>query len=377
MSLEMDTKNSTLLESVVKHMILKEIDLYITEKCNLSCPFCSIRATANSTKELDFNIIKQFVDFCKENEVTDIHITGGEPTLHKNYKDIIKYIIDTGIDTRLITNGLLLSENDLIELKEIGLKKLMFSLDGTESFHESVRGKGTFKKTFSTVKNAIATGFNVRVNAVAWEENTDSILELMCILDEISADVFSVFLGSPVGRAKDQNRLTVIGAEDWISFIKKLRYIYSQYNLKIKVVIEQGFISAQECIEHVNLRSCTSIINNTDYLSVRADGNVFPCVFFSNDFQSIGNIYNIYSYDFYGNLKKSKLYNLIATLPSACSSCNNVEHCYGGCRGFNFSPAEIGRDLRCRQDRYIPICPLIKRDLFEDDLAPCTDDLLL
>lgn len=357
-------------------MFLKEIDLYITEKCNLSCPFCSIKAESSSSKELDLDTIKYFVDYCKEKGATDIHITGGEPTLHKKYKEIIKYIIEKGIDVRLITNGLLLTEQDFTELKEIGLRKLMFSLDGAKSFHESVRGKGTFEKTLSAVRTAIFMGFNVRVNAVAWEQNTDSILELLCLLDDVGVDVFSVFLGSPVGRAKQLTDLTVINAKSWMSFIQDLRHVYCEKRMRIKVVLEQGYIRDKKHAEHVNLRSCSSIINNTDYLSVRADGNVFPCVFFSNDFHSIGNIYNRNSFDFYENLKNSKTYNSVAVLPVECSSCDNVEYCQGGCRGFNYSPTEIGRDLRCCQDEYIPICPLIKRDLFTEDLAPCTDDLL-
>lgn len=360
----------------MNNVVLKEIDLYITEKCNLACPFCSVRAGENPIRELDYDTVTHFVDYCKENKVTDIHVTGGEPTLHKDYKRIIKYIIESGIDVRLITNGLLLTKRDLIELKEIGLRKIMFSLDGTERFHELVRGKGTFKRTLAIVKDSIHMGFNVRVNSVAWEQNTDSILDLLDILNDIGVNVFSVFLGSPVGRAKQLRHLTVIRAADWISFIQSLKDLHNSNKMTIKVVFEQGFIEEKQNAKHLDLRSCASIISNTNYLSVRADGNVFPCVFFSNDFQSIGNIYKRDSYDFYKNLKNSAVYNSIAALPIECNDCEELEYCHGGCRGFNYSLSDVGRDLRCRQDGYIPICPLIKRALFTDALAPCTDDLL-
>lgn len=49
---------------------------------------------------------------------------------------------------------------------------------------------------------------------------------------------------------------------------------------------------------------------------------------------------------------------------------------HGGCRGFNHLEGKITKDLRCLGDDYIPICPLIKLDLINNDIAPCTDDLV-
>lgn len=357
-------------------MGLKEIDLYITERCNLECPFCSIQASKKSRKELDFETIKKFVVYCKQNGVTDIHVTGGEPTLHKDYKKIIAFIIENEIDVRLITNGLLLSEKDLIELKEIGLKNLMISLDGLENFHDSVRTKGGYKKVLKLIKTAVSLDYNVRVNSVVWNENIDDIPFLMEELDKVNVRVYSVFLGSPVGRAKQMSNLTVVDAKKWKTFLESLKVYHIEQNMEIKVVVEQGYIKAGVDNEHYTIRSCDAILNNTDYLSVRADGSVFPCVFFSNDFQSIGNIHNISDLNFKKFMSTSDFYNSVAALPLECNTCENVVYCKGGCRGFNFTPHEITKDLRCYQNGYIPICPLIKIDLFDNIMAPCTDDLL-
>ena len=357
-------------------VMLKEIDLYITEKCNLECQFCSIQASNSSTKELDFETIKKFVLYCKQNGVTDIHVTGGEPTLHKDYKRIIAFIIKNQIDVRLITNGLLLSESDLIELKQIGLEKIMISIDGMQKFHNSVRARGAYEKAFNVIDKAVSLNYNVRVNSVAWNENIEDIPLLMERLDKSKVNVYSVFLGSPVGRAKRMNGLTVVDAEMWMRFLEVLRSYHAAQGMRIKVVVEQGYIKAGIDNEHYMIRSCTSILSNTDYLSVRADGNVFPCVFFSNDVQSIGNIHNMQDLNFKRSMSNSDFYNSVAALPIECNTCENVAYCKGGCRGFNFVEQEISKDLRCCQDGYIPICPLIKIDLFNRRMAPCTDDLL-
>lgn len=357
-------------------MKLKEIDLYITEKCNLKCRFCSIKAGPASKRELDFDTVEKFVSYCKGCGVTDIHITGGEPTLHKNYKEIIELIIKNGIDTRLITNGLLLTESDLSQLKEIGLKNIMFSLDGLNDFHSFVRGKGTFERTLTTVKAAIEKDFNVRVNTVAWNENLSDIPKLLEELDQAGVKIYSVFLGSPVGRGKELNHLSVVSADKWDLFLSELKEYYLDRKLSVQVVVEQGFVKqSKKDHDYNDVRSCASILDNTDYLTIRADGNVFPCVFFSNDFQSIGNIYDLDQLDLKGNLSNSEFYQNVSKLPKDCTECSERTYCKGGCRGFNYLPLEITKDERCNGDEYIPICPIIKLDLLNEKIAPCTDDL--
>lgn len=357
-------------------MNLKEIDLFITEKCNLRCEFCSICAGPYSSRELDLGTISNFIKYAKQNGITDIHITGGEPTLHKNYKEIISLIISQNIDTRLITNGLLLDKNDLWELERIGLKNIMFSLDGLERFHDFVRGPGTFSKTLSTIKTAIDLGYNVRVNTVAWVENVQDIFTLMRLLNDIGVNIYSIFLGSPVGRGKNLSNLSIVKDEDWHTFLESLRIKYVDNQLAIKVVVEQGFVSiGKKDIDYNVMRSCSAILENTEYLTIRADGNIYPCVFFNEEYQSIGNIHNLDGLDLNRNLKHNRYYHDVSRQPDDCQSCDVKDYCKGGCRGFHSYTSEVFKDTRCHRNRFIPICPLIKTDLISNEAAPCTDDL--
>lgn len=357
-------------------MKLKEIDLYITEKCNLGCEFCSIMAGKNVRKELTLEQIEKFLCFCKVHNVQEVHVTGGEPTLHPQYKEIIKAILVKGMGVRLITNGTTLKTNDLIELQKIGLKEIMISIDGMQEFHDSVRGKGMFQKTLNTVRTAIKMGFHTRVNSTAWNENLNDLPCLIRYLDKQKVDIYSIFLGSLVGRAKENNRLTVVSADRWIEFLSIIRD-ENKKNLNLQLIVEEGYLSRNDDIEkYSRIRSCSYILNNTDYLSVRADGNVYPCIFFSNSFQSIGNILDEQSLDFDKNLKESQFYKSVTAIPSECSDCKSRVYCKGGCRAFNDEIRKLGKDSRCLTDEYVPICPLIKLDMEKNLVAPCTDDLV-
>ena len=72
--------------------MLKEITIQLTDRCNLSCPYCF--APKNSKKDLSGNNLAEFILFCLNNKPECIHVTGGEPSLHNNFIDILSKLAD-------------------------------------------------------------------------------------------------------------------------------------------------------------------------------------------------------------------------------------------------------------------------------------------
>ena len=72
--------------------MLKDIILQINDNCSLKCPYCFagnfVKKSSHHISEKDFNF---FLNFCKNNEIELIKITGGEPFLNEN---IHKYIYE-------------------------------------------------------------------------------------------------------------------------------------------------------------------------------------------------------------------------------------------------------------------------------------------
>jgi radical SAM protein with 4Fe4S-binding SPASM domain len=82
------------------------IQLNLTNKCNLSCNFCSCQnRTKNS--ELDFHKAEKIIDTYAKLGCQAVTITGGgEPTLYKDLPKIIKLFRQSGIKVGLVTNGI-------------------------------------------------------------------------------------------------------------------------------------------------------------------------------------------------------------------------------------------------------------------------------
>ena len=98
------------------------VDLVKPKSCNMNCVFCECGATPKlSTKRESFKDIKEVEEELKSvlKDITPDYITfsgSGEPTLSKDLGKIIKWIkANTDVKVCLITNGLLLKENEVIE----------------------------------------------------------------------------------------------------------------------------------------------------------------------------------------------------------------------------------------------------------------------
>src|SRR5512147_1126727 len=76
-------------------------------RCNLSCTYCN--EYDDFSKPVPLEVMKQRIDDLHRLGTTIVTISGGEPLLHPELDDLIKYIRSKGIITGMITNGYLLT----------------------------------------------------------------------------------------------------------------------------------------------------------------------------------------------------------------------------------------------------------------------------
>lgn len=87
----------------------QKINLHIIESCNFSCKYCF--AHFGQDKLLRKAEWIKVIDNCVNSEmISEINFAGGEPLLHPDFMDIVKYSVSRGMVCSFITNGLLLNE---------------------------------------------------------------------------------------------------------------------------------------------------------------------------------------------------------------------------------------------------------------------------
>ncbi len=106
----------------VPHLVLE-----VNQKCNIDCRSC-YKQKYNYSKPLE--TIKEEIDIAlRKRNLDEITIAGGEPTLHPDLAEIIRYIKKKKVHMCLLTNGLIFNPQLLEELREAGLEGISLHID--------------------------------------------------------------------------------------------------------------------------------------------------------------------------------------------------------------------------------------------------------
>lgn len=103
-----------------------------TTHCQLKCPGCyrGLAKDGHVPEHLDMETLKSQVDFMVgKRNVQTISIAGGDPLLYPDLDELISYISDQGVKPVILTNGLLLDEDRLKDLKKMGVGRIFLHLD--------------------------------------------------------------------------------------------------------------------------------------------------------------------------------------------------------------------------------------------------------
>lgn len=126
-------------------------DFKLGFSCNNNCIHCVI-TDKKQTKDLTYQEVIQIIDTRKEEW---IGFTGGEPTLRKDFLDIIKYTKSKGFKVALQTNGVLLGSFSFAQEAAPYLDSVLIALHSCkEDVHNAiVRNTSSFQQSWDALKN--------------------------------------------------------------------------------------------------------------------------------------------------------------------------------------------------------------------------------
>ncbi len=121
---------------------VRRVYIEATSLCNLNCITCVRNVWSDETGHMDMatfhNIVRQLDDFP---DVQSVTLAGfGEPLYHPEILNMARAIKDLGLELNISTNGTLLDAELAEELIDIGLDKIVVSLDsGHPQLFENIR----------------------------------------------------------------------------------------------------------------------------------------------------------------------------------------------------------------------------------------------
>ena len=199
---------------------IKQIDMKITNMCNLRCRMCAQWGQSGYNFDRPTDVLREVVPAkCYKKMVDDCarfnplyYIWGGEPMMYPDIMEVLGHINSRGHRCALITNGTLL-EKHAEDLVRMDLDSIMISLDGPREIHDEIRGlAGTFDRMSAGIeairherrKRMKATPVLVLLMTIT-TTNARSIGQTLEVADGLGADFagiyFSWFTNQKIGDA--------------------------------------------------------------------------------------------------------------------------------------------------------------------------------
>ena len=322
----------TFLKGVVTKKSPMYVQFALAKGCNIKCLMCSVVENRSHEKELTLSDIDILAHNLDKMGVSMLILTGGEPFLRKDLSDVVRIFKKHHIESRLQTNGLLVTEENLQAVIDAGVSEVTISLDTLNiekqdiinqkegSYFDILRALALFSKMFPIKGNM--TG----VNAVVSKSN---IHEIPALIDFVTQIGFYVSLipahltdeetkhpdedtsyllrkGSEVMEITDAEHNAIDQAYEKIIQMKRDGYHVHNSNRFLR-----------ECPDFLKFKKVHWKCSSPDlYFSISPEGRFLPCV----DLEIPMDIHMTHP-DFLKNYKEGNFIGAIKEKVAACPGC--------------------------------------------------------
>ncbi len=317
--------------------------------CNLACKYC-YESGMKGRHYMTSKTADLLIDYTERNHLSEgkaVHFDfyGGEPLLSFEQ---IKYISDklkTSAEEKglrysfnLVTNGTLLTKDNLEELASLGLKDAKITIDGPREIHNRFRpfksGSGTFDIIIENIKDAcefikIQLGGNfTRKNYGGFPRLLDYLLE-----EGITPEKLSFVKFDPVTKIGGE-----FGLPDFREGCDSINkpWLYEAGIFLREEILKRGFYTSK-------IMPASCMIELNDDIVVNPDGTIYKCPgFIGRKDLEVGDLMT-------GIKDYRQSHNLDFWKKQECLDCEYLPICFGGCRYMKLMRDGRIDDVDCRK----------------------------
>lgn len=175
-----DDTQSTLDEYFRDHPQIVSFQIELTSRCNERCLHCYIPHECKDgsiTSELFYSTLDQL----KELGCWHLTLSGGEPMLHRNFKQFLKTAKEQGFYVTVLTN-LTLLDDEIVEIMGEGNKtSVQVSLYSMNPDHhdETTQLPGSHAKTIAAIEKLHANNIPMQISCPTMKENKNDFGDVM------------------------------------------------------------------------------------------------------------------------------------------------------------------------------------------------------
>jgi radical SAM protein with 4Fe4S-binding SPASM domain len=230
-------------------------EIHITNRCNAKCYYCS--SNCKDSKEMNLPKIKQAMKFISLIGCKAVYFSGGgEPTVSKHFEHAVDWAHDYGLETGLITNGVISKSWDK-------MKWVRISIDAAEpKTYKKIKGVDKFDNVINNIQRVQNKYLTIGLQVVVNKYNEKNLCDTVYKLSELPVSYVNV---RPI-----EGLLPTIYSQRVIEQIMELR------DMPKVMISEKWFIERQYKTCHAsefvltidprgNVYQCCHVVGNTKY----------------------------------------------------------------------------------------------------------------
>ena len=321
---------------------LNSLYLYISGVCNLFCAHCWISPPQSNDREegpfLELEFAAKAVREAKPLGLRSVKLTGGEPLLHPQFRELIDQLSEEDVKILIETNGTRIDDSLAQFLK--GRSRVVFisvSMDGvTAQTHEILRGvPGSHERTMDGIRALVGAGYSPQIICTLHRENIDQMADMVQLAERIGCGSVKFNNIQQMGRGEKFTKERGLSVPEIIHLCGHLeKEIIPRSRIPVFFDIPMAFYSIRRLFRDSSHRC--ALLN---ILSVLATGELSLCgigvtteelVFGHIARDSLKEVWN-------RNPVLARMRMLIPDqLLGACGRCLHREICLGNCVANNF-----------------------------------------
>jgi [mycofactocin precursor peptide]-tyrosine decarboxylase / 3-amino-5-[(4-hydroxyphenyl)methyl]-4,4-dimethylpyrrolidin-2-one synthase len=301
----------------------------LTYACNLACVHCLSSSGRRDPRELTTAEAKAVIDELESMQVFYVNIGGGEPTVRKDFWELVEYATAHKVGVKFSTNGSRITSERAAWLAASDYVDVQISLDGaTADVNDAVRGAGSYATAIEAMERLHAAGMeNFKLSIVVTRHNVGQLDDFEAIAKRYGAQLRITRL-RPSGR----------GADVWDELHPTARQQRELYDWLARrpdeVLTGDSFFHLApfgDGLPGLNLCGAGRVVCLIDPI-----GDVYACPFAIHDEFLAGNVRE--PRGFAGVWRDSELFTELRRPQSggACGSCQFYDKCRGGCMAAKF-----------------------------------------
>ena len=301
----------------------------LTYACNLACVHCLSSSGRRDPRELSTEECRAIIDELERMQVFYVNIGGGEPTVRRDFWELLDYATAHHVGVKFSTNGSRITPEIAERLAANDYVDVQISLDGaTAEVNDRVRGAGSYATAIAAMENLQAAGMSeFKISVVITRENVSQLDDFKAIADRYGAQLRITRL-RPSGR----------GADVWDELHPTSAQQRELYDWLVghgeSVLTGDSFfhLSAYgQSLPGLNLCGAGRVVCLIDPI-----GDVYACPFAIHEAFLAGNVRA--PGGFAGVWRESELFQELRApqSPGLCGSCQFYDSCRGGCMAAKF-----------------------------------------